>query len=232
MSLFQLNAESVVARIRAGGGSSEIPCLGTSLRRGIIGFTVVSVAGFVPWAIAGHWIHKYVGEAGLYAICALSFIATAGLTMHKLIIGPGSLSRFYKLFSLSFAAYSIAWIVGWMSLRGNPGSIAGLLAGTVLMGCILAFAFDAGPEALKIIAALFLLNALGYFGGGWIEELAGSAQWIPLAKSIQFMIARLLWGVCYGIGFGAGLGLAFHLCQTKTRALLNPLAEQRPGNAV
>jgi hypothetical protein len=180
----------------------------------------VSVAGFAPWAIAGYWLHKCVGEAGLYAICAISFIGTAGLTMHRLIIGPGSLSRFYKLFSLSFAAYSIAWIAGWMSLRGNPGSIVGLLAGTVLMGWILALAFDAGPETLKIIAALFLLNALGYFAGGWIEGMAGSLKGTPLPKSIQLMIARLLWGVAYGIGFGAGLGLAFHLCQTKTRALL------------
>jgi hypothetical protein len=30
----------------------------------------------------------------------------------------------------------------------------------------------------------------------------------------------LLWGACYGFGFGAALGAAFHVCQQRARALL------------
>ncbi len=180
----------------------------------------MSIAGFAPWAIGGRWFYKHAGEAGLYAICALVFIGAAGLLMHRLIIGPGSLSRFYKLFSLAFAVYSVAWIAGWMTIRGHPGSVVGLLAGTVLMGLMLTRAFGAREQTLKVIAALFLLNSAGYFIGGWVETWAGSLKGTALSRFTQMIIAKSLWGVCYGIGLGAGLGLAFYFCQAKTRELL------------
>jgi hypothetical protein len=62
-----------------------------------------------------------------------------------------------------------------------------------------------------VILALFALNTLGYYAGGWI------AQRLIIEHRLA---AMLLWGACYGIGFGAGLGVAFHLCQTRARALL------------
>ena len=98
-----------------------------------------------------------------------------------------------------------------MTLRGHPGSLAGLLAGTVIMGIMLAWAFDARHATVAVIGVLFSLNAAGYFIGGVIES--------ALIRQNAFA-AKLLWGVSYGIGFGAGLGLAFHLCQAKARALL------------
>jgi hypothetical protein len=220
MSWFQLDPESVAERARAGGRAAEVPSLGTSLLRGILGFTVVSVAGFAPWAFAGVWFYVRIGEAGLYGVCALAFIGTSGLFMHRLIIGPGSLPRFYKLFATSFTAYAVAWITGWMLLKGHPGSVVGLLAGTTLMGWMLARAFDAQKATLKVIAALFVLNALGYFVGGVLEHELARIDGMGISKKTQTIIAQLSWGVSYGIGFGAGLGLAFHMCQEKTRALL------------
>lgn len=211
MSWFQLDPSAIAGRVRAAGSPVNVPSLAASLWRGVIGFTLVSVAGFAPWAVSGRWFYRQIGEAGLYAVCATVFIGLSGLLLHRLIIGPGSLGRFYKLFSTAFAVYSVAWIVGWMALRGHPGSLAGLFAGTVLMGWILATAFEARDAVLKVIAALFLSNAAGYFIGGEIE--AALIHQHALA-------AMLLWGVSYGIGFGAGLGLAFHLCQAPVRALL------------
>ncbi|MDB6140699.1 MAG: hypothetical protein JWO94_3771, partial [Verrucomicrobiaceae bacterium] len=69
------------------------------------------------------------------------------------------------------------------------------------------------------------LNSAGYFLGGWIEGLLigipeCSVGGITLARPDQLMVAKMQWGVCYGIGLGAGLGLAFHLCQKQARALL------------
>lgn len=209
MSWFQLDPESIAERVRA--ASAPLPSAANSIIRGMIGFTVVSVAGFVPWAVFGRWFHQQIGEAGLYAVCALVFIFLSAPFLHRLILGPGSLIRFYTLFSIAFAAYSIAWIVGWMVLRGHPGSLVGLFAGALVMAAIFAAAFDAWGSFLKILAALFLLNALGYFVGGVIEG--------ALIKQHR-LAAMLLWGVCYGLGFGAGLGLAFHLCQSRARALL------------
>lgn len=209
MSWFQLDPQSIAKRARAAG--SPVPSLGASLMRGIIGFTVVSVAGFVPWAVFGNWFHRQGGEAGMYAACAVVFLALTSPLLHRLIIGPGSMSRFYKVFCPAFAAYSVAWIVGWMTLRGHLGSIAGLAAGTMVMACMLVAAFDALRVVVKVFLALFVLNSIGYFVGG-ISEAAFIKQY-PL-------YAKLSWGVFYGLGFGAGLGLAFHICQERARKLL------------
>jgi hypothetical protein len=209
MSWFQLDPQHIADRARAAG--SSVPSLSASLARGMLGFALVSLAGFVPWAVFGKAIRQQVGEAGLYATCALVFIGLSGPAMHRLIIGPGSLGRFFKLFSISFAVYAVAWIGGWMALRGHPGSLAGLFGGTLLMGLLLTTAFDAYGAVVKAVAALFLLNSLGYFVGGVFEEML--IHRCPLA-------AKLQWGLCYGLGFGAGLGLAFHFCQAQARALL------------
>lgn len=207
MSWFQLDPESLAARAR--GAGATVPTLGSSLLRGMLGFTVVSVAGFVPWAVMGQrW---FGGELGMYIACAVVFIGLTSPLLHRLIIGPGSLVRFYKVFAPAFAVYSVAWIAGWMLVRGHAGSVVGLLAGTAIMGSMLAAAFDAWAQVVKVIPALFVLNAAGYFIGGVVE-----------GALIQHhkVAAMLMWGVLYGLGLGAGLGLAFYFCQTKARALL------------
>jgi len=220
VSWFQLDPESVARRVEACGKPLQVPTLSASLWRGTFGFTVVSLLGFAPWAFGGNWFYRHIGEAGLYAACALVFIAAAGPLMHRLIIGPGSLSRFYTLFGASFAAYSVAWTAGWMLWKGHPGSVAGLLAGTALMGWMLARAFDARRDALKVIAALFLLNAVGYFAGGVLDAWIAGMERLPVPRGTQIVIARSSWAVTYGMGFGAGLGLAFYLCQAETRKQL------------
>ena len=225
MSWFQLDPSSIAGRVQTHGNSAHVPSLGSSVLRGVIGFTIVSIAGFAPWAAFGRWFYRALGEAGLYAVSAIAFIGLSGILLHRLIIGPGSLARFYKLFSLSFAVYSVAWIVGWMSLRGHTGSLVGLLAGTTLMGWMLTRAFDAHESLLKVIATLFLLNSMGYFVGGWIEAAISSPRQFSLVgiamdRKTRVILAKLMWGLCYGVGFGAGLGVAFHLCQARARALI------------
>jgi hypothetical protein len=210
MSLFQLDPQSIATRVRAASALPPLPTLGASVVRGVIGFTLLSIAGFAPWPILDLWFRRGT-EMQLYTFCTAIFIGLSGPLLHQLIIGPGSLSRFYKLFAPAFIAYAAVWIAFWVWLRGRNGEIAGLLGGTAAMGAILAFAFDAQRSVLKIIAALFTLNALGYFAGGWFEG--------KLAMDHR-LTAMMLWGVCYGIGFGAGLGLAFHLCQADARTAL------------
>ena len=99
------------------------------------------------------------------------------------------------------------------------------------MGWMLSRAFDAKRMALKVITTLFVLNSLGYFIGGWVEGTVIGMKQLSLfgntfAKPAQVMLAKSLWGVCYGIGFGAGLGLAFHFCQTQTRDALDSIGRQ------
>jgi len=210
MSLFQLGPQSIADRVRAANDAAPLPTPGASIVRGIVGFTLLSVAGFAPWPILDLWFRRGT-ETQLYILCTAIFIGLSAPLLHRLIIGPGSFVRFYKLFTISFIAYAAVWIAFWVWLREREGEIAGLLGGTAAMGVILAFAFDAQRSVVKIIAGLFVLNALGYFAGGWIEGKLGIHH---------RLIAMLLWAVCYGVGFGAGLGLALHICQARARAAL------------
>ncbi len=221
MSWFQLDPQSIAARTEANGPDPAPPTLWQSIARGVAGFTAVSVAGFAPWALFGRWFYPFVGEAGLYSTCAAVFIGLSGLLLHRLILGTGSLPRFYKLFSIAFAAYSAVWIACWLWLGGDRGSHVGLLGGTAAMGCIFANAFAAWRSAAGVIAALFVLNAAGYFAGQSLFHRLIS--WNMLAS-------MLLWGACFGLGLGAGLGVAFHLCQAKARAFL--IAQSRKSSGV
>jgi len=210
MALFQLDPQSIAARARTAGSAVRVPTLTESIARGILGFTFVSIAGFLPWPIFEQWF-RGLREMHLYVTCTAMFIGLSGVCLHRLILGPGSLSRFYKLFSLAFLAYAALWVAGWMILRGDAGSIVGLLIGTAAMGAILCVAFDAWRRMPAVIIVLFVLNTLGYYAGGWMMgKLIG----------LHRFTAMLAWGVGYGIGFGAGLGAAFHLCQERARALL------------
>ena len=183
--------------------------------RGALGFTLVSVAGFAPWAVFGRPLYRRIGEAGLYSICAVVFLGLSGVVLHRLLAGRGSLVRFYKLFLPAFAAYSVAWIGGWMALHGQAGSWLGLFLGAVCLGSLLARGLGAPKETPQVIAILFGLNAAGYFGGGWMEGWLMHAKGLPVTKEIQSMLAMSLWGVGYGLGLGAGLGITFWRCQRR-----------------
>ncbi|HYG77007.1 MAG TPA: hypothetical protein VEK08_18520 [Planctomycetota bacterium] len=211
MGWFALDPDSIAARVKASGAPPRVPSLSESLVRGIVGFTLVSVAGFTPWALFGNFFHRVSGEAGMYVACAIVFMALSGLALHRLIIGPGSLALFYKLFIPAFLVYSVAWIAAWMKIGGHTGGIVGLLAGTAAMALFFSAAFGCISRMPLLTAVLFLLNAAGYFGGGVIEHAL---------KDWNLTLAMLAWGVCYGLGFGAALGLSFYLCQSRTRDLL------------
>jgi hypothetical protein len=216
MALFQLDPPSIVARAQASGDAVQPPTLAASVLRGIIGFTLVSVGGFAPWPIFERWLRS-MGEMDLYIACLVMFIGLSGICLHRLIIGPGSLPRFYKLFSLAFTAYAVAWVAIWVLLRNNAGGIGGLLGGACAMGLVFALAFDAPRAIVKVVPALFVFNALGYYVGGRLHG--------KLAIDHR-ALGMLLWGACYGIGLGAGLGLAFYFCQERARAALRGVAQR------
>ena len=211
MGWFGLDPQSIADRVKASGAPVRVPSLTESIVRGAAGFSVLSVAAFTPWVFAG----RRLGETGMYAACAALFIGLSGPLLHRLILGPGSLPRFTKLFALAFVANAVGWTSGYMILRGHAGSLVGLLAGTAAMGGVIAVAFEARNEALKSIAALFVLTTLGYYVGWWVEA--------PLSKTHR-TAAMLLYGVFYGLGLGAGLGLAFHFCQNAARGNLSSSA--------
>jgi hypothetical protein len=213
MALFGLDPGSIAGRVTASGAPARVPGLTESVVRGAVGFAVLSVVSFMPWVFGAG---RRLGELGMYGACLVVFLVLCGPLLHRLIIGPGSLPRFTGLFGIAFVANAVAWTAAYMTLRGNLGSLAGLLAGTAAMGGIIAAAFDATtPAALKSMAALFVLNTLGYYAGWWVE--------VPVAKT-HLKTAMLLYGLFYGLGLGAGLGLTFHFCQQAVRERLEPTA--------
>jgi len=223
--MFGLDPQSVVTRVQTSGQTPHIPTLGESLVRGTVGFTIVSLGGFAPWVFAGQTFYRAVGEIGLYVACAVVFVVLSGLMLHRLIIGPGSLGRFYKVFTLAFLAYAVAWTIGWMVLRGHTGSVVGLLAGAIAMGAILAQTFAARNAMWKTIAVLFVGNAAGYFVGGWAHNVVLAMKetgvlGFVLDQPTRVALSKVVWGLFYGLGFGAGIGVALHLCQAEARRLI------------
>jgi hypothetical protein len=210
MNLFQLDPASIAARTRAAGQASRLPTLTTSVLRGLIGFSILSILGFLPWPIMDFWF-PFLREGHLYVACTAIFIGLSGPCLHRLILGPGSLWRFYKLFAIAFIAYAVVWVGFWVAWRGDAGSLAGLFGGAAVMCGILAFAFDA-PGAFPLsLVALFVLSTAGYYLALWVEGK------ILLDHRVASMF---LWALFYGLGFGAGLGAAFHFCQARARELL------------
>jgi len=109
-------------------------------------------------------------------------------------------------------AYAVVWVAFWVWLRviweASPGSSAARRNGRHPRP-----GFDAPRAIPQVIAALFVLHTFGYYVGGWIAGKLVIDH--PLA-------AMLIWAVWYGIGFGAGLGVAFYLCQETSSRLAPP----------
>jgi hypothetical protein len=220
--MFGLDPHSIASRAQAASTTSLAPTLSQSILRGMLGFTLVSLGGFGPWILAGRWFYRHTGEVGLYAACALVFVGLNGPLLHRLIIPPGSLVRCYKIFALAFAGYALVWTLSWMLLRGVIGGVVGALAGMAVMGGLLAWGFAAPAATLKVVAALFLTNLAGYFIGDWAHTAVQSvfgARGFGMMPSSVGLISRSVWGLCYGLGFGAGIGIAFYLCQAEARRL-------------
>jgi hypothetical protein len=64
---------------------------------------------------------------------------------------------------------------------------------------------------------LFGLHSAGYFLGGqsmrWISGPDGAALFEGASKAQISILAKLSWGLLYGLGFGAGIGFAFNTLQ-------------------
>ncbi|MCI0621604.1 MAG: hypothetical protein L0387_08035, partial [Acidobacteria bacterium] len=89
----------------------------------------------------------------------------------------------------------------YFTLRRAAGEWMGSLAGPAALGLVLAAACGAWSRFPKIAGALIVAHSAGYFLGEWLHH------WIDGKTGM------LLWGVCYGLGFGFGLGRALYLAQ-------------------
>ena len=207
MGLLQLDAEASFERWKAFSPPPRVLSLWRSTLIGCLGFTALSLAVFATWAFGGRFLYGNFGELGAYCVWCVLFLLGAGF-MRPALTGPISWGRFYGLFLASFFAYAALWTLAWMLLHSRTGEWLGAFLGMIGMGAVLCFSFGAMRFFGQAVSALFIGNALGYFLGSWFHANTG-APW-----------AQLLWGLFYGLGTGAGMGVAYYYCQTPLRALI------------
>lgn len=169
----------------------------------------------------------------MYAVCAALFVVLSGPLLHRLILGSGSLWRFYALFAAAFLAYAVIWCSLWFGVRFRFNDYAGLIAGSAAFGGVVAWSFGATRMALKAILAIVVLHTPGYWLGDLAYARLGGMKSLVLAAwsfdhQTCVLLGRLAWGLFYGLGFGAGIGLAFHLCQQAARDRLASGPDTRP----
>jgi len=222
MSLFGLDSDSVVARVRASSGSVRIPSAAESILVGGAGFCLVSSGVYATVAFCAKWMYQHLGELGAYTAWMALFILLAGGTLNVLVIGPDRLRRFYALFALAFFLYAGVWVGSYFSLRtpsgewisayfplrSRSGELLGSLLGPAILGMTFANAFAAPGAARRVIGVLFLTHSAGYFVGDVLHQ------------RLEEPIGMLLWGVSYGLGFGAGIGYTLYACQEPVRRRL------------
>jgi hypothetical protein len=178
-----------------------------SIVRGSLGFGAVSLVAYGVWAFGGKWLGSKLGEGGFYAVMAAVFVGLTGLALHPLVAGPRSFLRFTKVFVPAFLAYAAVWCVFWFKLKFGLGEWLGSLGGCVAFAAV-SGALLGGLRSLPLAAlVLFVGHSAGYFLGAPICYAQMRSH--PA-------LGMLAWGLLYGLGFGAGIGFAFHSFQ-KTR---------------
>jgi hypothetical protein len=146
-------------------------------------------------------MYSHLGLTGAYLTWTLLFILLGGGVLGFLLVGPGKLPRFYLLFAMAFLAYAAGWTGAYFTFRGKVGEWAGSVAGSLLLGSILAAGLGALRSAPKLSVVLFAANSAGYFLGSALNDFIGGNT------------GMLLWGIVYGVCLGGGLGAAIHMAQ-------------------
>ena len=171
---------------------------------GSIGFAFVSIAAFSVWAFGAGWFRNFGGELSMYSAIAAVFLSMSGL-----VLGPlaGGVGRFYKAFLPAFFVYAAVWTAAWFALPDKRGEWIGAAAGCLVFAWIAMKMLGSTRGWLIAALALFVLHTAGYFAGDWSMKVAGKGS----TDFQHYMIlAKLSWGLFYGLGFGAGIGWVFH----------------------
>lgn len=185
------------------GEPDAVPSLAHSLLTGGLGFCLVSLCVFATVAFAERWMYTQLGLFGAYLAWTALFILLGGGVLGSLVVGYWRLPRFYLLFGMAFFAYAAGWVGAYFALRGAAGEWVGSLAGSLLMGLVLAAGLGVMRSMLNLSIMLFVTNSVGYFLGSSLNDAVGGSA------------GMLLWGTIYGLCLGAGLGAVLHLAQVR-----------------
>lgn len=199
--------------------TSPPPGLIRDVIHGSLGFALVSVIAFSVWAFASGWFHAHGGEPAMYAVIALVFLGLAGAVLGPLAGGAG---RFYRAFLPAFFVYALLWCAAWFKLGGRMGEWSGAIAGGMAFAFISMRLLGSTRGWLASAAVFVLLHSAGYFLGSkamysyWLAD-GRLAQFPSLTLPGLVIVAKLSWGLFYGLGFGAGIGWVFHRARVGAR---------------
>jgi hypothetical protein len=173
-----------------------------SVLRGALGFAVVGVASFSVWAMGGKVFAPLGGEKAMYAGCTLVFLLLSGALLYPLVQGGARWRRFNQAFLPAFFAYALLWSVLWFAYGFGAGEWAASALGSLVFVSVCALVLG-GWRALPLATmVLFMTHSAGYFLGGELYY-----------PSDRTMLMKCVWGLCYGLGFGAGIGYVFWALQ-------------------
>ena len=182
--------------------SRPLPSLAKSIVTGAIGFGLVSLCVFATVAFGERWLYQNLGVFGAYITWIVLFIVLSGAVFGSLVVvDRWRLPKFYLLWAVAFFAYAAAWMIAYFTFGRTAGELVGALAGSIFMALVLATGFRTFSSLVKLSAVLFVSNALGYFLG------------VALFDTFSEPTGMLLFGVVYGVFFGAGIGAALQLVQ-------------------
>ena len=74
---FQLGPDEIAQRVRAGAGGAAVPLpsVSESIARGIAGYTLVSIAGCAPWAVAGVRLYRFRWSTSSFGAFVLASVS-------------------------------------------------------------------------------------------------------------------------------------------------------------
>jgi len=176
------------------------PTTGSVLMAGLR-FSIVGLAGFAPWVFGAGKFHS---TTILYTACAIPFFALGGLALYPDVRGRLSLGKTYLLFFGAFFAFSAGWCLLYLSMHGKHGEVFGALLGTAALCLVVRSTFAKQGGFLQSLGVVFTLFTVGYFAGDWLF-------YVVIPHSLASW-GQLAWGICFGFGFGAGLGWLAREC--------------------
>jgi len=187
---------------RSHDGARSILALQKPQCEGSARFAVASLLVYSTVAFAQRWMYQRFTLPGAYAVWTLLFMSLGGWALKPLVVQPRAKRTFWVWFALAFFSYAACWMASYFTLRRVAGEWLGSLAGSAALALVLAAAFNAWSSLSRIAVVLFVAHSVGYFFGEWLHH------------ALHGKIGMLLWGLCYGLGFGFGLTQALYFAQT------------------
>jgi hypothetical protein len=174
-------------------------------------FALVSVLAFGFWAVQSKILPKSFGEPATFVGCLIAFVVFAEIFLVPLAHQPNARRKFNESFIPAFIAYAVVWSACWFGLHLHAREWIGSALGCAAFASILYWRLGAQRGLCKAILFLIVTHSAGYYLGGKVFYMARhpppfAASW---SKETIWSVAKLMWGLCYGLGFGAGIGYAF-----------------------